>query len=264
MGRAVPRRDRVVTLLDTLARLEGRLLVAMDFDGTLSEIVARPHDARSFDGVDGTLTSLVAREDTNVAVVSGRSLTDLQWLVPVPGVILVGEHGAVWEGEEPGTPDGFGRVRDVLEVAAKRQDGAWVEVKQTSLVLHTRGLERAHERQVLEAAVAALESIGHTNFHLGKSVVDVGFVEMSKGVAVDWLRANLACDIVVFAGDDTTDETVFERLQPGDIGVKVGPGVTAAHHRVDGPADVVTILGVLAARAASGGDSPDRDHSSAR
>lgn len=251
-------------LLDALARLEGRLLVAMDFDGTLSEIVARPHEARSFDGVEGTLAGLVAREDTSVAVVSGRSLADLQWLVPVPGVILVGEHGAVWEGEEPGTPEGFGHVRDVLEEAAKRHDGAWVEVKQTSLVLHTRGLERWRELQVLETAVAALESIGHTNFHLGKSVVDVGFVAMSKGVAVDWLRVNLACDIVVFAGDDTTDETVFERLQPGDIGVKVGPGETAAHHRVDGPADVVTILRVLADRVPSGGDDPDRGNSAAR
>jgi trehalose 6-phosphate phosphatase len=57
---------------------------------------------------------------------------------------------------------------------------------------------------------------------------------------------------VLFAGDDVTDETAFARLRPGDVGVKVGPGDTAAQHRVDEPSDITTLLQQLVAARRSG------------
>jgi trehalose 6-phosphate phosphatase len=123
-----------------------------------------------------------------------------------------------------------------------------VEVKKASLVLHTRAVSPADEREVVDRAVAALEQLGHDRFHFGKHVLDVGFSDTSKGAAVAAIRSRLGCDVVVFAGDDTTDETVFEQLWPGDIGVKVGDGDTAAGHRVQGPEDVVGLLEALVDR----------------
>ena len=62
----------------------------------------------------------------------------------------------------------------------------------------------------------------------GKAVLDLAVTEMSKGLALDRMRGDAA---VFFAGDDVTDETAFARLRPGDVGVKVGDGDTAAANR---------------------------------
>jgi trehalose 6-phosphate phosphatase len=63
---------------------------------------------------------------------------------------------------------------------------------------------------------------------------------------VRFLRERLHPATVLFVGDDASDEHVIEHLEPGDIGVKVGAGDTAAAHRLRAPADVVTFLTTLA------------------
>ncbi len=237
-----------MSLRDACDRLRGRVLVASDFDGTLAELGIDPDATVAVPGALAALELLAARPDTDVAVVSGRSMADLVRMVPVDGITLVGEHGAAWRGEDPPVLDSFDRVRTVLEQVAASHPGAWVEVKEASLVVHTRGLAPGEEIEAVGSVVGALHHLGHDNFHTGKHVVDVGFVKVSKGVVVDRLRQSHASGHVVFLGDDTTDETVFERLGPGDVGVKVGPGPTAAVHRLEGPPDVVAVLEYLAGR----------------
>jgi trehalose 6-phosphate phosphatase len=83
----------------------------------------------------------------------------------------------------------------------------------------------------------------------GKAVLEMAVVQVSKGAAIDTLRGRLGADAVLFVGDDVTDETAFGRLQPGDVGVKVGDGDTAARFRVSAPEDVTAMLeALLAAR----------------
>ena len=82
----------------------------------------------------------------------------------------------------------------------------------------------------------------------GKEVLDLAVTDMNKGIALDRMRGDAA---VFFAGDDVTDESAFARLRPGDVGVKVGDGDTAAAHRVPDPAALAELLGkLLAARRA--------------
>jgi trehalose 6-phosphate phosphatase len=239
----------MATIVEALS--DACVLVAMDFDGTLSEIARHADEAVPVGGAVEALETLARRPDTVVAVVSGRSLADLRRMLgPAPGVVMVGEHGATWEGAEPTPPPGFDHIREGLESIAERHPGAWVEVKAASLVFHTRQVDA--EGPAVDEVTGFLASVGHDRFELGKRVVDVGFIDASKGSAVDILRRRFEADRVVFAGDDRTDESVFESLGEGDVGIKVGPGPTAAGHRLAGPDEVVVLLGRLGKRPAAG------------
>ena len=71
---------------------DGRAGVLLDFDGTLSPIVARPELAKIRDGARDAIARLVERLAI-VAVISGRTPAELEELVAVPGVVLAGLYG---------------------------------------------------------------------------------------------------------------------------------------------------------------------------
>lgn len=217
------------------------LLVGVDFDGVLAELVGRPEDARPVPGVPEVLQALVASPGVRVAAVSGRRRADLAArLDPPSGVILIGEHGADPGIEELDIPDGYHDVRLALEAVAEGFDGAWVEEKRTGLTIHGRALSEADAADLTRRAEIALESLVPGRYERGNRIVDVRLTGVTKGAAVSALRSD--DEVVLYVGDDTTDESVFEVLVAGDVGVKVGPGSTAADCRLPNPAAVVGFL----------------------
>ena len=112
-----------------------RILVASDFDGTLSPIVAMPGAARPLPESLAALEQLVAR-GVHVAVISGRSLDALGRLLPVPGVTLLGDYGLEAPSErEKAALRTFNEK--VLE-AFVEVDGVVVEPKPGSTSVHFR------------------------------------------------------------------------------------------------------------------------------
>jgi len=73
-------------------------------------------------------------------------------------------------------------------------------------------------------------------------VVELTVLHASKGEALIALRDEIGAPVVLYAGDDVTDERAFEALGEQDITVKVGPGDTVARYRVQSPEDVVAAL----------------------
>ena len=67
----------------------------------------------------------------------------------------------------------------------------------------------------------------------GKAVLEFAVIQTDKGEAIDILRSRQNTATVVFFGDDVTDEKAFRRLSGDDVGVKVGPGETLAHMRIE-------------------------------
>ncbi|WP_020100873.1 trehalose-phosphatase [Mycobacterium sp. 360MFTsu5.1] len=241
----------LIAALDTVAATP-RLLVTSDFDGTLSPIVNNPADARALPAGSAALLDLAALPDTFVALVSGRALDVLRELSGMPdSVHLVGSHGAEFNTGFTQTVDTalLAEIVDSLTEIASRYPGTAVETKPASAALHVRNATAADG----EAALAAARKAG-TQWAAepteGKAVLEFAVVTTNKGSAIDVLRERDGATAVVFLGDDVTDEKAFARLRDGDVGVKVGPGPSAAQYRVDSPEDVAEALAYLAARRA--------------
>jgi trehalose-phosphatase len=112
-------------------------------------------------------------------------------------------------------------------------------------VLHTRRLPADEAEMVTALALAAVAQVPDVHVTRGKQVVEVAVTRASKGAAISRLRDHLAVSAVVYLGDDVTDETVFELLRDGDVGVKVGDGQTAARYRIADPDAVRSLLQAL-------------------
>lgn len=242
-------RDAVVRVAHT-----ARLLVAMDFDGTMSPLVSRAEDARPLPAAAAAFEALGALEGTTTALVSGRALASLRAVATPPKrALLVGSHGAeVWLGpDSPGlslTPEqeqALALARGSVQAAVDAFRGTSAEQKPAGVVLHYRRASEEHGRAAVAAVRADLE--GGTGLFLseGKMVLEISVVRADKGESLTMLRAATGATAVVFVGDDVTDEHGFAALQPGDLGIKVGPGPTAASFRIDSPQQVPAVLELL-------------------
>jgi trehalose 6-phosphate phosphatase len=237
-----------------LARVP-HLLVALDFDGVLAPIVDVPSLARPLPASAAALAKLAAQPDTTVALLSGRGRADLAAVSGFGSPIqLIGSHGSEFDdGDDAGGSallDDEQRARlqrltaDLRELV-DGEPGVTLEPKPAGVAVHVRNAPPDVGARVLDAVRAGPTAWDGIETTPGKAVLDLSVVRMDKGAALDLLRKRVAADAVLFAGDDVTDETAFARLRPGDVGVKVGPGDTAAGHRVDAPPDITALLELL-------------------
>lgn len=232
-----------------------RLLVASDFDGVLAPLVDDPMSSRPLAGSIEAIRALAGLPHTAAALVSGRALGTLGPLsgtAAYPQVILIGSHGA--ESTEPGwemplSPEQAGPLTVMdghLRALQARFPEVRLEEKPTSVVLHTRGIDPLVAATVGVEACEVAATLPGLRVLTGKDVLEFTPLTVDKGTAVANLARRLDATAVVYFGDDTTDEHVFELLGPADLGIKVGPGPTAAMHRVAGPEEAVALLSALA------------------
>lgn len=240
-----------------------RLLLALDFDGTLAPFVDVPNAARALPEAKAALDRLERLPDTWVAYVSGRPLASLERVTEADDdALLIGSHGVEIRFGRDGVSldlsreerDVLERLGDVLGALVDEVPGTRLEVKPVGFGVHYRLLEGEAGREVVaRASVAAAAVGGGLTVRDGKDIVEFSVRGADKGDGIERLRAYTEATAVLFAGDDVTDEDGFAvlRQERGDVGVKVGTGETAAAHRVADERAVAALLTVLAdARAA--------------
>ncbi|MBO3662383.1 trehalose-phosphatase [Microbacterium stercoris] len=242
------------------------LLVALDFDGTLSHLSDRPLEVRALPESAAAVQRLSELPRTTVAFVSGRQLADLRVIgehTDDSRIWLSGSHGAEhWRPEgvppvaedEPDPADGTlaAELVAAAEAAVDGIEGAWIEHKAYGFAVHTRladdaGTSLANER--VDALVA--ERAPGWRRRLAKDLIEYAWRHEGKDSAIARLRDETGATAVLFAGDDVTDEDALRSLRPGDLGVRVGDGETAAAVRVADPLELADLLIALADARAS-------------
>lgn len=237
--------------LSRLAAAE-TLLIATDFDGVLAPLVPNPADSRALPEAYAALVDLAALPRTHVAIISGRSLGQLDTLLSPPAAWhLVGSHGAERQGADSSAlaaaRDSARSLADELRTLVADRPGVTLETKPFSVAVHVRNAPRDVAAEVLSLVRSGPGAAPGIHVTDGKEVIELVTVEVSKGAALIDLRAALSADTVVYGGDDVTDERAFAVLSPGDFGVKVGPGETLANRRLADPAAYAAFLVQLAA-----------------
>jgi len=234
----------------------------LDYDGTLREFEARPELAVPTQEIIELLTAINARKDLVPHIISGRDARFLEsYFGSLSRFTLIAEHGfQLWRAGTPtwelwDHPDGLDKDHDDWKVVVRAEmtdfvnstPGSHIEEKASSLVWHYR--EVADEAKGEEAACLAMgrleelrnrHNIGKIRISHGHKVVEVSYRKVRKGPVMRRICEEKAIFgdpflSVFVAGDDTSDESMFDIAPDDFLTVKVGPAVTHAKFRVDSP-----------------------------
>jgi len=219
----------------------------LDVDGTLLEFAARPQDVRLATDLPELLRQLRRAAGNAVALVSGRSVEDIDALFAPLVFPVAGQHGTERRGAD-GTLrrlapslDKLGRCAAEIVRLTAAHAGLVLENKGMALALHYRqapGLRALAEREMRAVAVELGDAF---EMQTGKFVVEIKPSGKDKGDAITEFAAEapFAGRRPVFVGDDLTDEPGFAVVNDlGGDSIKVGNGITRARWRLSDAAAV--------------------------
>lgn len=239
-----------------------RPVVFLDFDGTLSEIVAHPDSASLVEGADEALRALAAQ--CPVVVVSGRDVGDVRGRVGVDGVWYAGSHGL-----ELVAPDGtthenaaaagvvgaLARAADRLVETLSDVPGTVVERKRFGIAIHYRHADPEDVDRVIVAARELARSEGLRATPCRKVIELRPIIDWDRGTTVNWLLQRIVGNdgadpgtvLPVYVGDDITDEDAFDAVLFDGVGIVVrhdegGDRVSAALFSLENPTAVTNFV----------------------
>ncbi|HSJ53400.1 MAG TPA: trehalose-phosphatase [Anaerolineae bacterium] len=213
----------------------GRVRLFTDYDGTLAEFAPTPDVVEPEPELVALLSRLASLPALRVTVLSGRRLSHVETLVPVPNVLLAGTYGIEMrtrEGQRVERVE-YETVRPTLEQIKPRwaaaidgRQGFYLEDKGWALALHARFASDAESAVVLgvaqEIAVGTIAGMPPYLFRIlgGTKFLEIGPRLAHKGRSVEYLleRYPWPGAIPLFLGDDDKDEEAF--------------GVVQAHHGI--------------------------------
>jgi trehalose 6-phosphate phosphatase len=214
-------------------RAAGHVFLFLDFDGTLAPIVEESGAAAMPPETRELLVRLIKKRSISLAIVSGRSLADLQARVGLERLIYAGNHGLKICGPglsfvEPAADRRTVELRKLTQDLGMRLShisGANVENNGLTASVHFRQASKNDLEEIRRLVDLLVGSRGDL-FHVtnGLMVFEIRpRVNWNKGIAVQWiLTASERPDALpVYVGDDVTDEDAFSALPEG-ITVKVG------------------------------------------
>jgi trehalose 6-phosphate phosphatase len=238
-----------------------RIVLFLDYDGTLTPIRPTPQQARLASPARQVLRKLGSCKGVFITIVSGRSLREVRNCVRVSGIYYAGNHGMEIAG--PGVffvqPQAkaakplMRKIKRSLQRGLAGMEGVWVEDKGLTLTIHFRQASRSIAGEIeatVRAIVQRLLRQKRIRLTTGKKVLEIRPpVRWNKGSYVRWYlkRLNASKDGPIFSlciGDDVTDEDAFRAIRRGGVAVRVGTNLrgSLATRMLRSPREVHTLL----------------------
>ena len=240
--------------IESLLRVSGRILVFLDFDGTLAPIVEMPDQAVMPAETRILLARLSQTSWCSVVIVSGRALGDIRERVGLANLTYAGNHGLeiCGDGLRFIEPESVQRIKMLGELSRRLRErlcdipGVEIENKVLTVSVHFRRAQRASLDEIRKAVYAEL-GFSDRAFRVtqGLQVLEIRpSVDWNKGSAVRWIQEarGTANTLSFYLGDDSTDEDAFRAL-PDGITIRVGQlKGTAARYYLEGQSWVMYFL----------------------
>jgi len=225
-----------------------RFAVLLDVDGTILDIAPSPHEVDVPITLRQTLARIAERTGGALALVSGRSLADLDLVFSPLRLPAIGGHGA----EIRPSADGQSYERRAaslnaelklqLQAIAALHPGVFLEDKGYAVALHYRADPARGPELLSEATRICLTQPPRTiELLTGKAVIEIKSAGFNKGTAVRELMSQppFAGRTPIFIGDDRTDEDAFAVMPEFDgIAISVGRKLPGIDSRFQTPAEV--------------------------
>src|SRR5215218_3980709 len=236
--------------------------ILLDIDGTLLELMPTPREVWVPPGLAKTLNRLLVRTNGALALVSGRSLNDIDLIFAPDMFPAVGGHGAEMridpdsESVAAHAPPMDKELKRRLAGIAKLSPGILLEDKGYSLALHYR--LAPHAEKAIYAAVSLIRAdLPNAPIEVlpGKCVCEIKHSGFTKASGVHELMKHepFKGRRPFFIGDDVTDESVFA-IMPDLRGLafSVGRRAKGVTSHFDEPRDVRKWLALLVEDAVAG------------
>jgi len=236
-----------------------RLFIFLDYDGTCTPIVSTPQQAVLPASMRKTIRELT--DHYKIGIVSGRSIEDVRSRVDIDNIYYAGSHG--FEVVDPLGKSIVNkdakRVRRILDQVYRKLKerlrnipGALVEHVKFSISAHYRLVSSHHFPFVKRAVDDVLKQYKSLRKTTGKKVFEIRpKSNWDKGKAVNLILRLLGFDkkrgMVIYIGDDVTDEDAFRITRQKGIGIRVASEhkPTLAHYVVKNPSEVKEVLEFL-------------------
>ncbi len=245
-----------------LARRLNEYAILLDIDGTLLDLAPTPREVWVPPDLAATLNRLLDKTEGTLALVSGRSLNDIDLIFAPSQFPAVGGHGAEMrlstdsEAVATHAPPMDKELKRRLAAIARLSPGILLEDKGYSLALHYRLAPHA-EKAIYEAVSLIRADLPTAPIEVlpGKCVVEIKHSGFTKATGVTELLAHEPFQgrRPIFVGDDVTDESVFAIIPDfGGLAFSVGRRARGVAGHFDSPRDVREWLARLVVDEATG------------
>lgn len=235
-------------------RIAKKRLLLLDYDGTLVSFTSNPENAIPDKELLQLISNLCIKKQNEVFIISGRNSAWLEKCFGKLPVNLIAEHGARyrWKTEEWVTDiqthsEWKEQVHNIMEMYVRRCVNSFIEEKDFSMVWHYRDSIPDHGKLRSAELKSELNEFIH-NRHLqvlmGNKIVEVRQSGINKGTFIKRIIDKVSYDFIFAAGDDRTDEDMFQALlgKKDTFTIKVGPEASYAQYNLHNPQMIISFL----------------------